>query len=149
MRRALSWARLSAGRGDVPIGAVLVRDDELLAAAHDSKETLGDPTGHAEVLALREAAARLGDWRLDGTTLYVTLEPCPMCAGALLQSRVARLVYGASNVRWGACRPGQEPDILGNARFNHRVEIVAGVLQAECAELLRETFKRYRGDEAH
>ncbi len=142
MRRALGWARLSALRGEVPIGAVVVRDGVLLGGAHDGKETFDDPTAHAEVLALREAAARQGDWRLDGATLYVTLEPCPMCAGALLQGRIARLVYGAANPRWGAC--GADLNLLENSRFNHQVEVVAGVLEADCAELLKETFRRYR-----
>lgn len=145
MRRALAWARLASVRGEVPIGAVVVRDGALLGGAHDGKETLGDPTAHAEMLALREAALRAGDWRLDGATLFVTLEPCPMCAGALLHARIARLVYGASNPRWGACTVGHDPNILGNSRFNHRVEVVTGVLDAECAELLRTTFRRYRG----
>ncbi len=142
MRRALSWGRLSARRGDVPIGAVVVRDRVLLGAAHDGKEVFGDPTAHAEILALRQAAERIGDWRLDGASLYVTLEPCPMCAGALLQSRIARLVYGASNVRWGAC--SQDLNLLQNPRFNHRVEVIPGVLEAECAAILKETFRDYR-----
>lgn len=142
MRRALAWGRLSALRGEVPIGAVIVREGQLLAGAHDGKETFGEPTAHAEVLALREAAARQGDWRLDGATLYVTLEPCPMCAGALLQARIARLVYGASNKRWGAC--SNDLNILENLRFNHRVEVISGVLEEECARLLRDTFREYR-----
>ena len=146
MSRALGWARLAAERGEVPIGAVVVRGGELIAGAHDSKETFRDPTAHAEMLALQEAARATGDWRLDGAVLYVTLEPCPMCAGALVQSRIGRLVYGASNVRWGAC--STDPNILAQPRFNHRVEVTAGVLEEECASLLRETFKRYRGRES-
>ncbi len=142
MGRALGWARLSARRGEVPIGAVVVRDGWVLGAAHDGKETFDDPTAHAEILALREAAHRTGDWRLDGAVLYVTLEPCPMCAGALLQARIARVVYGASNVRWGAC--GQELNLLANPRFNHRVEVSAGVLEDDCARLLKETFLSWR-----
>lgn len=142
MREALDWAEKAAAEGDVPIGAVLVRDGILLAAAHDSKELTGDPTAHAEILVLREGARAVDDWRLDGTTLYVTLEPCPMCAGALLQARVARLVFGAPNPRWGAC--GTEYNILQNPRFNHRVDIIGGVLAAECGELLKHTFRRYR-----
>jgi tRNA(adenine34) deaminase len=111
---------------------VVVRDGELLGGAHDGKETLGDPTAHAEMLALREAAIRVGDWRLDGATLYVTLEPCPMCAGALLHARVGRLVFGASNPRWGACTAGREPNIVANPRFNHRMIVSEGVLGEEC-----------------
>lgn len=145
MRRALAWARLAVDRGEVPIGAVLVLGGELYGGGHDGKEVLKDPTAHAEMVALREAAARHGDWRLDGSTLYVTLEPCPMCAGALLHARVARLVYGASNPRWGACGSHADPNILGNSRFNHRVEVVSGVLAEECATLLKEAFRRYRG----
>ncbi|HMZ51740.1 nucleoside deaminase [Candidatus Sumerlaeota bacterium] len=147
MRRALGWAQLAAERGDVPIGAVLAKDDELLAMAHDARELLADPTGHAELICLREGARKIGDWRLDGCTLYVTLEPCPMCAGGLVQARVKRLVYGASNARWGACREGVDPNILANPRFNHRVEITAGVLEDECARLLKETFRAYRRKE--
>lgn len=144
MRRALAWARLASDRGEVPIGALIVRDDQVLGAAHDGKEVFGDPTAHAEMIALREAAARQGDWRLDGATLFVTLEPCPMCAGALLHARIARVVFGASNPRWGACTPGTDPNILQNPRFNHRVEVVSGVLQADCAALLKDAFRRYR-----
>jgi tRNA(adenine34) deaminase len=147
MRRALAWARLAASRGEVPIGAVVVSPSgELLSGAHDGKELFGDPTAHAEMIALREAARATGDWRLDGATLYVTLEPCPMCAGALLQARIARVVFGASNPRWGACTPGTEPNILTNNRFNHQVEVVRGLLEQECADLLKETFRRYRLD---
>lgn len=129
-------------RGDVPIGAVVVRQGILLGGAHDGKEVLGDPSAHAEMLSLREAARRTGDWRLDGATLYVTLEPCPMCAGALLHARIARVVYGAPNLRWGIDSAGL--NLLDNPRFNHRVEKLGGVLADECAALLRETFKAYR-----
>ncbi len=142
MREALRFASEAAGRGEVPIGAVLVRDNHLIAGAHDSKELTGDPTAHAEILVIREAARQQGDWRLDGTTLYVTLEPCPMCAGAMLQARIQTLVFGASNPRWGAC--GTEFNLLRNPRFNHRVEIVSGVLAEQCGALLSETFRRYR-----
>lgn len=142
MNRALAWGRLAAARGDVPIGAVVVRDGVMLGGAHDGKEVTRDPSAHAEMLAIREAAERIGDWRLDGASLYVTLEPCPMCAGALLQSRIARLVYGASNARWGAC--GADLNLLDNPRFNHKVEVVRGVLEDECAALLRDTFRLYR-----
>ncbi|MDX2177246.1 MAG: tRNA adenosine(34) deaminase TadA [Candidatus Sumerlaeia bacterium] len=143
MRRALGWARLAADRGEVPIGAVVVLGGDALAGAHDGKETLLEPTAHAEVLALREAAARHGGWRLDGATLYVTLEPCAMCAGAMVHARVARVVYGAANPRWGVESAGLE--ILANPRFNHRLEVVRGVLADEAAELLRGAFRRYRG----
>lgn len=144
MLRALGQARLAALRGEVPIGCVIVRGGELLGSAHDGKEIFRDPTAHAEILALREAAARTGDWRLDGATMYVTLEPCPMCAGALIHARIARLVFGPTNPRWGACSGGL--NILDNPRFNHRVEVVSGVKEAECAQLLRDTFRQYRRD---
>lgn len=142
MRRALAWARLSAAMGDVPIGAVLVKNGMLAGAAHDSKELLKDPCAHAEVLALREAGRRTGDWRLDGAALYVTLEPCPMCAGAIVQARVHTVIYGASNTRWGIESAGL--NIFQNERFNHRVEVISGVLEKECAQLLRDTFRLYR-----
>lgn len=142
MRRALAWARLSAQRGEVPIGAVVVCDGKLLGGAHDGKELFHDPTAHAEILAIREATQKVGDWRLDGASLYVTLEPCPMCAGAILQSRIKTLIYGAANMRWGAC--SLDLNLLENVKFNHRVETVGGVLEQECANLLRETFRGYR-----
>jgi tRNA(adenine34) deaminase len=146
MGRAMGLARLAAMRGEVPIGCVVVREGELLGAAHDGKELFGEPTAHAEILALRQAARRLGDWRLDGATLYVTLEPCAMCAGALLHARIARLVYGAGNPRWGACTGALFLEILQNPRFNHRVEVLAGVLAEEAGRLLRETFREWRQD---
>jgi len=142
MQRALAWARLSAERGEVPVGAVLVRGGEVLGGAHDGKETFRDPTAHAEMICLREAAHRTGDWRLDGSTLYVTMEPCPMCAGALLHARIARLVFGVRSPRWGVT--GTEFNLLNNPRFNHQVEITEGVMAEECATLLKETFRRYR-----
>lgn len=142
MARALAIARLAADRGEVPIGALVVLRGEVIGTGHDGKELFDDPTAHAEMMALRTAARHLGDWRLDGASLYVTLEPCPMCAGALLHARIAKLVYGASNPRWGACCP--DLNILQNPRFNHRVEVVSGVMQEECAGLLRETFRRWR-----
>lgn len=145
MQRAIAWARLAAARGDVPIGAVIVRENQLLAGAHDGKEVFGDPTAHAEIAAIREAAHRIGDWRLDGATLYVTLEPCPMCAGAMIQARIARVVFGASNIRWGIQSAGL--NILQNPRFNHIVEIQGGILEQECADLLKETFRRYRNED--
>jgi tRNA(adenine34) deaminase len=144
MARAMAWARLGASRSEVPIGAVVVLHDELLGGAHDGKELFKDPTAHAEMLALREAAARIGDWRLDGATLYVTLEPCAMCAGAMIHARLARVVYAASNPRWGVCHEGHDLQILNNPRFNHRLQVESGLMEAEAATLLRETFRRYR-----
>ncbi len=146
MERALGWARLAARRGEVPIGAIVVHEDRLLGAAHDGKETFRDPTAHAEVLAIREASNRIGDWRIEGSTLYVTLEPCPMCAGAIIHSRIARVVYGASNVRWGCC--SGDLNLLAVSKFNHQVEVVSGVLADEAAQLLKETFRAYRQRDA-
>lgn len=142
MRRALAWARLAARRGEVPVGCVVVQRQRLLGGAHDGKETFREPTAHAEVLALREAAATVGDWRLEGATLYVTLEPCAMCAGAIVHARVARVVFAARNPRWGVSAAGL--DIFQNPAFNHRVEVVGGVLAEESAALLKETFRAYR-----
>lgn len=138
MARALAMARLAADRGEVPVGAVVVRDGVLLAAAHDGKEIFKDPTAHAEVLALRRAAQVAGDWRLDGADLYVTLEPCGMCALACVHARIRRLVIGPRNPRWGACA------LLDDPRLNHRIQIVAGVREEESAALLKETFRRFR-----
>lgn len=143
MARALGWARLAADRGEVPIGAIVVREGLVLGGAHDGKELFKDPSAHAEMLALREAAVKQGDWRLDGATLYVTLEPCAMCAGAMIHSRIARVVFGARNPRWGAVAT-EDMRILANDRFNHRVDVTAGVLEEACAGLLRETFRAYR-----
>ncbi len=142
MRKALACARLSAQRGEVPIGAVLIHENKLIASSHDGKELFHDPTAHAEILALRQGASAYGDWRLEGSVLYVTLEPCAMCAGAIVHSRVKRVVYGASNPRWGV--ESLELNILQNEKMNHSLDVVRGVLAEECAELLQQTFRRYR-----
>jgi tRNA(adenine34) deaminase len=142
MRAALEQARLALGHADVPIGAVVVHDGAIIAAAHNRREVDRDPLAHAEILALREAAARLGRWRLTGCTLYVTLEPCPMCAGALVNGRVDRVVYGAPDPRAGAC--GSVLNVAADPRLNHRAEITAGVLANEAATLLREFFAARR-----
>jgi tRNA(adenine34) deaminase len=143
MRLALAEARVAASRGEVPVGCVLVGPDgQLVARAHNLRETLQDPTGHAELMALRWAAMDRGVWRLSGVTAYVTLEPCPMCAGALVNSRVARVVYGCDDPKAGAVRTlfaiGQDP------RLNHRFEVTAGVLGEECADVLRSFFAALR-----
>ena len=142
MRRALEEAERCLDWGDVPIGAVLTRHEELLARAGNEREKRGDPTAHAEILALRSAASAEGTWRLDGCTLYVTLEPCPMCAGALVLSRAERLVYGASDPKAGFA--GSLGDLVRDPRLNHRVEVVTGVLAEECGELLRRFFRQRR-----
>ncbi len=130
--------------GEVPVGAVLVKGDTVLAVSRNRCQELNDPTAHAEILAIREAGRLLGGWRLTGTTLYVTLEPCPMCAGALVQARVGRLVYGTADPKGGAA--GTLYNITHDERLNHRLEVVSGVLEDRCAELLREFFRLRRGD---
>jgi tRNA(adenine34) deaminase len=144
MRLALDEARRAAALGEVPVGAVVVRGDELLGAGHNRRETDGDPLAHAELLALRQAASRVSGWRLLGCTMFVTLEPCAMCAGALVNSRVERLVFGALDAKAGFC--GSLGDIPRDARLNHRLEVVPGVLAGECGDLLRDFFRRLRGD---
>lgn len=139
MRLALDEARAALGTGDVPVGAVVVGPDgRVVGAGRNAREGTADPTAHAEVLALRAAAAALGHWRLDGCTLVVTLEPCLMCAGALILARVPRLVLGAWDPKAGAC--GSAWDVVRDRRAVHRVEVVGGVLEAECGELLRGFF---------
>ncbi|MFH8514116.1 tRNA adenosine(34) deaminase TadA [Streptomyces gelaticus] len=140
MRRALAEADLAAAAGDVPVGAVVLGPDgALLATGHNEREATGDPTAHAEVLAVRRAAAALGRWRLTGCTLVVTLEPCTMCAGALVQSRVDRVVYGARDEKAGAA--GSLWDVVRDRRLNHRPEVIQGVLEQECASLLTSFFR--------
>ena len=142
MERALEQARLAADHGDVPVGAVVVRAGEVIAAGHNRREADGDPTAHAEILALRQAAARLGSWRLDGCTLYVTLEPCTMCAGALVLARLPELVYAATDPKAGAV--GSLYDVPRDERLNHRVAVTSGVLADECGLLLKRFFAARR-----
>jgi tRNA(adenine34) deaminase len=142
MRMALREAERALEHDDVPIGAVLVRDGELVAAAHNERELRQDPTAHAEIIALREAARLAGSWRLLDTVLYVTLEPCAMCAGAIVLARIPRVVYGASDPKAGAC--GSVLDVLGEPRLNHRPEVAGGLLAQECAELLSGFFASRR-----
>ncbi|MEJ8635974.1 MULTISPECIES: tRNA adenosine(34) deaminase TadA [Streptomyces] len=140
MRAALAEAERAALSGDVPVGAlVLDEDGTVLSAGHNERELTGDPTAHAEVLAIRRAAERLGSWRLTGCTLVVTLEPCTMCAGAIVQSRVDRVVYGARDEKAGAA--GSLWDVVRDRRLNHRPEVVLGVLEQECAALLTAFFR--------
>jgi tRNA(adenine34) deaminase len=144
MRDALAQAALAPAHADVPVGAVVLDEDgRLLAAERNARERLGDPTAHAELLALRAAAAVRGQWRLAGCTLVVTLEPCAMCAGAVVLSRVARVVYGAPDPKAGAA--GSLWDLLRDRRLNSRPEVVAGVLEQECGQVLRDFFERRRG----
>ena len=142
MRRALAAAEEAAVRGEVPVGAVVVLGDDVVAVAHNERETGSDPTAHAEVVALRRAAAALGTWRLTDADLYVTMEPCPMCAGALVNARIRRLYFGCDDPKAGAVRTLYT--LLDDKRLNHRVEVVAGLLAAEGSALLRGFFSRLR-----
>ena len=143
MSIALDEARAALTHDDVPVGAVVVRDGEVIAARHNERERTKDPTAHAEVLALRDAAERLGRWRLDDCTLYVTLEPCAMCAGALVNARLGRLVIGADDPKAGAVH--SQYALLDGSRLNHRVEFDHGLRADEAAELLRSFFRARRG----
>jgi tRNA(adenine34) deaminase len=143
MRAALEEARRALGHDDVPVGAVVVVDGEVIASGHNERELRGDPTAHAEIIALRAAAAHVGSWRVLDATLYVTLEPCTMCAGAIVLARLPRVVYGTADPKAGAA--GSVIDVLAEPRFNHRPEVEAGVLQAECAGLLVDFFAARRG----
>jgi tRNA(adenine34) deaminase len=143
MRLAMREAERALAHGDVPIGAVLVRDGEVVSGAHNERELLKDPTAHAEILVLRAAAQALGNWRVLEATLYVTLEPCAMCAGAIVLARVPRVLYGASDPKAGAA--GSVLDVLAEPRLNHRPEVRGGVLGEECGELLSAFFASRRG----
>ena len=138
MRVAIDEARAALAHDDVPVGAVVVRDGEVIAARHNERELSGDPTAHAEVLALRDAAAVIGHWRLDDCTLVVTLEPCPMCAGAMVNGRLGQLVYGALDPKAGAA--GSRFDLVDSPLLNHRVPRTVGVLAEECGRLLVDFF---------
>ena len=138
MRLALREAERALGHDDVPIGCVVVHQSEVIASARNERELRGDPTAHAEIIALREASRRLGGWRLLDTVLYVTLEPCAMCAGAIVLARVPRVVYAAPDPKAGAA--GSVIDVLAEPRFNHRPDVAGGLLDAEGAALLRQFF---------
>jgi tRNA(adenine34) deaminase len=143
MDLALEQARDALDHGDVPVGAVALVDGRPVAARHNERERTGDPTAHAEILALRDASIALGGWRLSAVTLVVTLEPCPMCAGALVVGRLGRLVYGASDPRAGAC--GTLYNLCCDPRLNHELPVTAGVRSSECATLLTSFFAQKRG----
>ncbi|HUJ79763.1 MAG TPA: tRNA adenosine(34) deaminase TadA [Nitrospiria bacterium] len=142
MESALCEAREALVHGDVPIGAVIVRHGAIIARGHNRRECDQDPTAHAELIALRQAAAVLGRWRLSDCTLYVTLEPCAMCAGALVLARVDRLVYGCDDPKAGAC--GSVMDLTRESRLNHRIDVLRGVSDEECGRLLRDFFSERR-----
>ncbi len=142
MTLALQEAQKAGTNGEIPVGAILIQEGEIIAQDHNRPISLTDPTGHAEILVLREGARQLGNYRLIGCTLYVTLEPCAMCAGAIGQARISRLVFGAPDPKAGAVVSLYQ--LLSDKRLNHQVEIVAGVLAKECAEILRLFFARLR-----
>ena len=145
MRLALVEAEAAAREGEVPVGALVVRGEEVLGRGHNRREGTGDPLAHAELLALREAAGRVTGWRLLGATMYVTLEPCAMCAGALVNSRIERLVFAASDPKAGFC--GSLGNLVADGRLNHRLEVTSGVLGEESGRLLRDFFRRLRTPE--
>ncbi|AET65775.1 cytosine/adenosine deaminase [Desulfosporosinus orientis DSM 765] len=142
MRLALKQAQMAFEQGEVPIGAVLVHDGQLVAEAHNEKEQRNDPTAHAEILVIQRAAEVMDTWRLTDTNLYVTLEPCPMCAGAIVQSRIKKLIYGASDLKGGAI--GSVMNVLDYKLWNHQVDILAGIMEDECALILKNFFKKLR-----
>lgn len=142
MRQALLLAGEAEQAGEVPVGAVLILENEIVGTGQNSPIHLNDPTAHAEILAIREAAAKVGNYRLSGATLYVTLEPCAMCAGALVHARISRLVFGARDLRFGGVR--SKFQIADSELLNHQVEIVEGVLAAECTELIQRFFSARR-----
>ncbi len=143
MEEALREARRAAAEGEVPVGAVVVKEGCLLGRGHNQRERLRDPTAHAEMIAITQAAAAVGSWRLDGAAMFVTLEPCPMCSGALVNARMSRLVYGADDPKAGAC--GTLMDLVNDRRLNHRLPVTRGVRAAECGALLTEFFRARRG----
>jgi len=142
MRAALQQAELALSENEVPVGAVIVRNERIIAAAYNQREQLRDPTAHAEMIAITQAAEAVGGWRLLECTLYVTLEPCPMCAGAILQARIPSLVYGAADPKAGAVSSLFR--LLGDARLNHRTEVVPSVLDEDCGRILSEFFSQRR-----
>ena len=142
MRLALEQARLAAQAGEVPVGALVIKDGKVIASGHNRTLLDHDPTAHAEIVALRQAAARLGNHRLMGCELFATIEPCAMCAGAMIHARLARLVYGAKDPKAGAA--GSVLTVLNCPRLNHKIEVTSGVLEKECSEILQDFFKDRR-----
>lgn len=142
MQEALIEAQKAAALGEVPIGAVLVYKDEIIARAHNLRETTKNAVTHAELMAIQEACAKMGSWRLEDTTLYVTLEPCPMCAGAILQSRIPRVVYGARDIKAGCVDSLYH--LLNDSRFNHECDVLEGMLAEQCGQILTDFFRAIR-----
>lgn len=142
MEEALREAEKAANKGEVPIGAVIVSDDKIIARGHNLKEISADPTAHAEIIAIKKASRKLGEWRLLNSTIYVTLEPCLMCMGALIQARVPRLVFGSYDPKAGAC--GSVYDVSNDKRLNHRIKVITGIMPVECERILKDFFKDLR-----
>lgn len=142
MKSALKEAEKSYNKEEIPVGAVIVKDGKIIARGHNLKETKNDTTNHAEIIAIRKASKKLKSWRLTGCTMYVTLEPCTMCAGALIQARLDKVVIGAMDEKTGAC--GSVLNVLEDYKFNHKVEIEKGVMEKECKEILQKFFKELR-----
>lgn len=142
MKLALEEARRAYNKAEVPIGAVVVKEDEVIARSHNLREKLADPTAHAEILAVKRAANNLGDWRLYNCTIYVTVEPCIMCAGALVQARVERLVYGTTDLKAGAA--GSVLDLVNSSKFNHQLEVKSAILEDECKKIMKSFFQDLR-----
>ena len=143
MGLALDEARHAIGHGDVPVGAVILRSGEVIAARHNEREVSGDPTAHAEILVLRDAAKRIGGWNLKGCELIVTVEPCAMCAGAALAARIDAVIFGTSQIRYGAA--GSVYNLLSDPRLMHEAQVISGVCAEECAQLMEEFFRSRRG----
>ena len=144
MKVAIDAAVIAEENGDVPIGAVIIYQGRIIAKAYNQREQLQDPTAHAEIIALTQAAAAVGSWRLHGCTMYVTLEPCPMCAGALVLARIDRLVYSCDDPKTGACKSLY--NIVQDDRLNHKIEVTKGILEADCSEQLQQFFQKRRVD---
>jgi len=142
MKMALAEAEKGFKKDEVPVGAVVVADGKVIAMAHNLRESLVDPTAHAEILALKKAGKKLGGWRLNEATLYTTLEPCPMCAGAVVHSRIKELIYGADDPKAGAC--GSIMNVVSSGHLNHKVKVVSGIMKKECSEILKKFFKKLR-----
>ncbi|WMI81227.1 tRNA adenosine(34) deaminase TadA [Anaerotignum sp. MB30-C6] len=146
MKEALLEAEKAFSAGEVPIGAVMVRDGEIIARGHNLRNSAKNPLRHAEIDVINEAAGIVGDWRLEDCTLYVTVEPCPMCAGAIVQARIPKVVFGTRNTKAGCA--GSILDLLNEPRFNHQVAVEEGILQEECGQMMRLFFKRFRKNNA-
>lgn len=143
MKKAIELAKMSLDSDDVPVGAVVVKDGNIIGEGYNKREKESDPTAHAEIIAIKEAAKSLGSWRLDGCELYVTLEPCPMCAGAIINSRIKRVVFGAYEAKSGSCSADSVVNLFG-LPYNHTPEVYGGIMENDCANLLIEFFKEKR-----